>query len=73
MKPKKKTRVIRNFDDLVEESKMCPTDDDYVFNLDPLEQHFFDVADKHGIIDEMFSERVFEEDYYGYGDELSDY
>ena len=52
MKTKKVT--INNFEDFVEESKKLPDLDRLLnFNLDPLEQHFFNVADKHGIIDRM--------------------
>lgn len=45
--------VIRNFDDLVEHSKLLPGARMPVFQLDPLEEHLMDVADKHGIIDQL--------------------
>lgn len=47
-------RTIRTFDDFVEETKMLPSLTPVDFSVtDPLEQHFFNVADKHGIIDAL--------------------
>lgn len=51
---KKRRVVIRSFDDFVEEAGMMPTlDDEISWQLNPLEQYFMDVADKHGVIDEI--------------------
>ena len=67
MKPKNKIHKLTRFDDIVEESKMCPggLDDEYdIVMKSPMDQYFLDVADKHGVIDEMFSERAEVEDIY---------
>lgn len=46
--------TIRTFDDFVEESEMLPDGrEPDICITDPLEQFFFDVADKHGIIDRL--------------------
>lgn len=47
-------RVIRNFDDFVDEAKMLPTGEDVRVDIrNPMEQYFMDVADKHGVLDEI--------------------
>ena len=46
--------TIRTFDDFVAEAGMLPDGTPVDFAVtDPLEQYFFGVADKHGIIDEI--------------------
>ena len=60
MKPKNKIHKLTRFDDIIEESQMLPggLDDEYdICMKTPLDQYFLDVADKHGVIDEMFDER----------------
>lgn len=44
-------RIVKTIDDYFDEMDLLPTsEDDIDFNVtDPLEQYFFDVADKHGI------------------------
>jgi hypothetical protein len=64
-KPRKIT--IRDFDDLEEESKMCPgnlQDEVVLAPKNALEAFFIDVADKHGVLDEMFSERADDPEYF---------
>ena len=53
-----KRNVIRNFDDFMEEAKMLPDfNDPPVFAIsNPLEQHFMNVADKHGVLDEILQD-----------------
>jgi hypothetical protein len=52
MKPKNIT--INTFDDYLEEARMLPDLNRKLnLNLSPLEEHFFDVADKHNIFDHM--------------------
>lgn len=58
-----KTRrpVIRTFDDFVEECQMLPDKREPQFQVtDPLEQHFFEQAEKHGIIDRLIDEMDYE-------------
>lgn len=51
--PRKRV-TIRTFDDFVEETKMMPNGTPVDFNVtSPLEQYFFDAADKHGVIDQL--------------------
>jgi len=46
--------VIHSFDDFVQEAAKLPDlSRAPIFHLDPLEAHFFSVADKHGVIDEI--------------------
>lgn len=50
----KRRTVIKNFDDFVEEAKMLPAFEEPQFAINnPLEQYFMDVADKHGVLDEI--------------------
>ena len=55
----------RTFDDLVNEAGMCPSlgDTHEFVPKNQLEGYFYDVAEKHGVIDEMFSERFMDEDW----------
>lgn len=60
MKPKNIT--INTFDDYVKEAGMLPDLNRKLnFNLSPLEEHFFDVADKHGIFDHMEDDEFYDE------------
>lgn len=60
---KSKTHIHRTFDDLVDEAGMLPTlqDSHEIIPKNDLEGHFLNVAAKHGVIDEMFSERFLDE------------
>lgn len=57
-------RIVRNFDDFHQETKMLPDlSRQPIFHVDsPIEQYFMDVADKHGVLDEM----IFMEDDEGW-------
>lgn len=53
--------TIRSFDDFLDEAKTLPTGEDRpVSPRSQLEEHFFDVADKHGVFDEILGD---EQDY----------
>ena len=61
MKPK--NIVINTMDDFIDETKMLPDlNRKLTFNLDPLESYFFDVAEKHGVFDNMDDE-YYESEY----------
>lgn len=48
---------IHTFDDFVEEAKMLPDGNEPRMSVtDPLELYFFEVADKHGIIDAILDD-----------------
>lgn len=50
-------------DDFIDETKMLPDlNRKLTFNLDPLESYFFDVAEKHGVFDNMDDE-YYESEY----------
>lgn len=58
-----KQTVIKNFDDFTEEVGCMPDlTRQPVFQLTPLEAHLFDIAEKHGVIDQMIDQQ-WEEDY----------
>lgn len=51
---KNKRPAIKTFDDFEKELGMLPDGREPDFNIaNPIEMHFFQVADKHGVIDEM--------------------
>jgi len=51
---KTKNIVINNVDDFVDELKMLPDlNRKLVFNLNPMEEYFMGVAEKHGVFDNM--------------------
>lgn len=57
--------TINTFNDFVEESKKLPDLNRKLnFNLSPLDQHFFDVADKHGVIDQMLDDEYDMDDQF---------
>lgn len=57
-------RIVRNFEDFHQEAKMMSDlSGQPIFHVDsPIEQYFMDVADKHGVLDEM----IFMEDDEGW-------
>lgn len=64
----KRNVTIRNFDDFVEESRMLPdgANINYAIN-DPLERRFMEIADKHGVIDQILDDDMYDScDHYEY-------
>ena len=58
MNPEKSINIpVTSFDDLVEASRFLSGITLTNNVTSPLEQHFIDVADKHGVIDSLFDER----------------
>lgn len=54
-----KRHVIRTFDDIIDEARMLPDLNKSIhFEMDTLESSLFSVAEKHGVIDEMFNDEV---------------
>jgi len=61
MKPKNIT--INSVDDFIEETKLLPDlNRRLVFNLDPIDEYFMGVAEKHGVFDNI-NEEEFYNDY----------
>jgi hypothetical protein len=51
---KTKNIVINSVDDYIQETKMLPDlNRNLVFNLNPMEEYFMGVAEKHGMFDNM--------------------
>ena len=54
--------VVEDFDSFVREAGMLPTDKRVIFNIrNPLEQYFMNVADKHGVLDQILDPEIDEE------------
>lgn len=57
-----KLGVIQNFDDFAFEAGMLPDlSSPPIFRLTPLEHHFMEIADKHGVIDQMLDDMDYED------------
>jgi len=62
-------RIIRTFDDFTQEAAMLPDmlRETSISVTNPLERALFDVADKHGVLDQMLSDQLDDQEY-GYDD-----